>query len=157
MHPPSPPLSPSVQATAENGRDNPIIPLSPGLSKILLPSAQSSDDAASKASQDTISTRRSHRTLPGLNIEAANNCVSSQEEGQERRGEQQAVFVSDKGASVDKRLPPLHDVGYVEAMRLWYEEKENEAQEAGIGENKASRRAGRFGRALASVNANQRL
>ncbi|KAF3037703.1 hypothetical protein E8E11_000672 [Didymella keratinophila] len=155
MHPPSP--SPSLSARSIGSQNQNTSSLSHNLRKIPLPSTPSFDDAASKASRDTISTRRSRRTLPGLNIEAANSDVKVHEGELERNDRKQAgVFEGDTGLTYKHSSFPRDD-GYVEAMRLWYEEKENEASDNRQHEHKAVKKAGSAGCALASVNANQRL
>jgi hypothetical protein len=122
-----------------------------------LPSTPSFDDAASRASRETISSRRSRRTLPGLNIEAANSDAKPHVEELQNMDNEQAQVAQSNVVHTDKHSPFPRDVGYVEAMRLWYEEKENEASKTRHCERKAARRARTDGCALASVNANQRL
>ena len=155
MHPPS--LSTSLSARSIGPQSQDTSSLSQSLSKIPLPSTPSFDDAASKASRDTISTRRSRLTLPELNIKVANSDVKAQEEELEHKERRQAGVIQDGAGRTDKHSSFPQDVGYVEAMRLWYEEKENEASDKSQRERKATRRAGSAGCALASVNANQRL
>lgn len=155
MHPPSPSPSLSCQTRTAQGRNTPPLPRSP--SKIPLPSTPSFDDAASKVSRDTISTRRNRRVLPELNIAATNHDVKPHDEELERKDKEQTGVLPTNMMSVDKHSSFSRDVGYVEAMRLWYEEKEHEALKTRTRERKAARTAGTAGCALASMNANQRL
>ncbi|KAF1925054.1 uncharacterized protein M421DRAFT_401026 [Didymella exigua CBS 183.55] len=157
MNPPSPSPSLSVEATNTQDRQTSTITLSPSPSKILLPSTLSFDDTASKVSRETISTRRSRRTLLEVNIEAANNDIRPHDEEFEQKKEEPVGIGAGKLVSVDKHCSFPRDVGYVEAMRLWYEDKENEALETCHRHRKDARRAGTASCALTSMNANQRL
>lgn len=153
MHPPSP--SPSL-AGRYRARQNQNTPQLTSLGKIPLPSTPSFDDTDSKASRETISTRHSRRTLPELNIKVANSNIRLDDEKLNRKDGKQAGVTKIDASPADK-YPFPQDVGYVEAMRLWYEEKENEASGMRQRERKAARGAGRAECALASINANQRL
>lgn len=155
MHPPSPSPSLSGQASTAEGRNTPPLPRSP--SKIPLQSTPSFDHTASKVSRDTISTRRSRRALLELNIDATNNDVKPHDEELERKDKEQTGVLPTIMMSADKHSSFPRDVGYVEAMRIWYEEKEHEALKTRTRERKAARTAGTADCALASMNANQRL
>ena len=155
MHPPSPSLSLSARSIASQSQDTSSLSQSPR--KILLPSTPSFDDAASKASRETISTRHSRRMLPELNIKVANSDIKAHEEDLGHNDRKQTGVAQGDAGPTDKHSSLPRDVGYVEAMRLWYEEKENDASENRHRNCKATRRAGSAGCALASVNANHRL
>ncbi|KAF2629195.1 hypothetical protein BU25DRAFT_420087 [Macroventuria anomochaeta] len=155
MHPPS--SSPSLrdQATAMRKQDAPR--LSQTSSCLYVPTTPLLDDGASKASQDTISTRRSRPTLTELDINVANNNVQTNDEKpinerQEINDDMQKILVS---APEDVSVPC--DVGYVEAMRLWYEEKENAALEDQARGRRNARKIGIGGCAMSSASACQRL
>ncbi|KAF3032377.1 hypothetical protein E8E12_002233 [Didymella heteroderae] len=155
MHPPSPSPSLSARANASQALSMPSLSRSP--SKIPLSLTPNFDDSASKTSQETISTRRSRRTLSELNIEAANSNFKPHDEELDNNDEEQNRVEQANALLPYKHGSSSRDVGYVEAMRLWYEEKENEASDTRQRERKAARRAGTAGCALASVDANQRL
>lgn len=155
MHPPSPPPSFSAPSITPEDQRTSLTPQSPR--KLPQPSPPLFDDAASKASRGTISTRRSRRTLPALNIDTANSAISPHDEDVQHKDDRQAGAIEADALPTGRHASFPRDVGYVAAMRLWYEEKENDASETRQRERKAARRVGTAGCALASVGANQRL
>jgi hypothetical protein len=157
MHPPSPSPLPSLSARPIALQSQDTSSLSQSPSKTPLSSTPSFDDTALKASRDTISTRRIRRTLPELNIKVANSDVKAYEQGLGYHDRKQIEVIQSGADPTAKHSLLPRDVGYVETVRLWYEEKESEASDNRQRERKAMRGAGSAGFALASVNANQRL
>jgi hypothetical protein len=153
MHPPSPSLS--ARSIGPQSQSSSSLSQSPG--KISLPSTPSFEDAASIASRETISTRRSRRTLAELNVKLANSDVKSREEELRHDDRRQAGVAQTDADPIGRHSSVPRDTGYVEAMRLWYEEKENKASDTRQRERTAARGAGTASSALASVNANHRL
>lgn len=155
MHPPS--LSPSFSAQSISLENQKISLLTQRRSKLSHLSTPLFDETAFKACRETISTRRSRRTLPELNIDAANG--PRDKVAQDTKNKQIGGIQSD-AVPAGKHSPCPQDGAFVEAMRLWYQEKENEAVEDRQRERKFARRAGKAGTAgcaVASVGANQRL
>ena len=121
MHPPSPIISLTGRATSIQ-QDERAQSRSPSL--LQAPPTPVHDDAASKTSYGIISTRRSRPALAELNTNVTKSSFQLTSEHQEM-----VDCTNTSMASVAEQVPAPRDVGFVKAMRLWYEEKENEAHE----------------------------